>query len=152
MDYLEYKWGLRKGGLGKSRRDYIDFVVNGQPLSEILNIVEFDFVGLFGWSDVPDAYELSLLYQLKGIKDSQLDSKRIMVYGCPECADIGCGSITCKLEEKSDRIIWRDFGYENGVDAIDLSGFEKIPTYEFVKEDYISVFNQVEEEIRNKKK
>ncbi len=35
--------------------------------------------------------------------------RRVHIYGCPECGDLGCGSVTMQLIEKADTVIWQRF-------------------------------------------
>ena len=43
---LQLEWKRREGGGGKTQRDYLDFAVNGQPLSEKLG---GDLASCLGW-------------------------------------------------------------------------------------------------------
>jgi hypothetical protein len=39
-----------------------------------------------------------------------------MLFVCPECGDLGCGSITVEMSITQGRIVWCDFAYENNYD------------------------------------
>ena len=44
------------------------------------------------------------------------ESRRVMLYVCPECGDIGSGAYTVRVEKHTEKYIWKDFVYENGYD------------------------------------
>lgn len=45
---LDVVWTTRSGGLGQTKRRYLDFVIDGVPLSSRLNV---DAISPFGWVD-----------------------------------------------------------------------------------------------------
>ncbi len=59
------------------------------------------------------------------------------MYVCPECGDLGCGAISAVIEQVEDKIIWRDFGYQNNyLDEIIFDDYESINTIVFNKVEY----------------
>ena len=95
FDRLSFVAGKRLGGGGKTERGYYDFVINEQPLTEILK--PGDCIPPFGWlgSELERQYFLRLLLRVP----SQLPSGRIPLYICPECADLGCGCMSVKVKK-----------------------------------------------------
>lgn len=113
--------------------DFLDFVIDGQPLSEVH---ANNLVTPFGWGQV-EAQEQArkrLLLQLP----SDLPDNRRSILVCHICGDIGCGALTAVIEEVENVIMWRDFGYENDYDAesLDLATFRDIGPFVFDKDSY----------------
>ncbi len=132
---LELVWRNRKGGHGKTQRDYLDFVVNGKSLSDLLKTG--DNIGCLGW--LPPASEQMILEQLTAKRLSDLGNDRYSIYICPECADIGCGAITVQIEKTQNGFVWRNFGYENNYDEAmqDLESYEMIGGFHFSEAEYL---------------
>jgi len=145
ISVLELAWRVREGyppsSLGaQTRRDYLDFVVDGVSLGDDLRATPV-LIGCLGW--MPNrAYEDHLVEQLMRDKPSELETGRRMLYVCPECGDVGCGAVTAVVEEEADCYVWKDFGYEvdyrhNEDDALfDLAGYERIGPFCFDKNQY----------------
>jgi hypothetical protein len=69
---LALVWSTRKGGGGKTQRDYLDFVVDGISLSDLLK--PEDNIGCLGW--LPPASEQIILEQLTTKRLSDLENNR----------------------------------------------------------------------------
>lgn len=41
------------------------------------------------------------------------------MYVCAECGDLGCGAVTAAVDVGDDKVIWRDFGYQNNYEPFD---------------------------------
>lgn len=124
----------RDGGKGKTPRDYLDFVIDGESLSEK---IQGDFVSCFAWSDEVNTKELRRLL----LEDeADFPNNRRSLYVCPECGDLGCGAISAVIEPVGDKIIWRDFGYENNYEEeVRFNGYENIKSFTFDKNEYETV-------------
>ena len=127
-----------KGLIIQEERSYFDFVVSGESLRTKLNADGQDLISPFGWGD--EKYERELIKEFTGIKTPEIPSERLMIYVCSECGDIGCGCISVDIEVTDDKVIWRNFGYENNDPEIDLRNYNHVPFIEFNKTDYIAVF------------
>jgi hypothetical protein len=110
---LQLNWKSREGGGGKTRRDYLDFVIDGQPLSET---VGGDLASCLGWL-VP-AENARAVNQLLLKEPAVLPNNRRSLYVCPECGETDCGAVTAVIERIGDKIIWRDFGFESNTDEV----------------------------------
>lgn len=145
MDILTLAKKHRKGvifmdGTTKADREYIDFVVSGQSLGQLLGVSKFDLIGTFGWS-VNKEYENNLLDEFLGNTLPELETGRSCFYVCPECGDIGCGAISAKIEVTDDKVIWMTFAYENNYSEPDLKVYDDymdIGPFTFDKSQYIS--------------
>ncbi len=64
---------------------------------------------------------------------------RVPVYICAECGDIGCGAVTARIEHLDDRVVWRDFSYENGYEPFDPADvFPNIGPFSFERRAYLT--------------
>jgi hypothetical protein len=109
---LQLAWKRREGGGGKTQRDYLDFVVDGLPLSEK---VGGDLASCLGWF-VPEE-NAKAVRRLLLSEPADLPDNRRSLYVCPECGELGCGAVTAVIESSGDKIIWRDFGFQSNSDG-----------------------------------
>jgi hypothetical protein len=132
LNALKLEIRHRDGGNGKTPRDYFDFVIDGEPLSEK---VGGDFASCLGWF-VPAENERAIhRLLLEGPADCSFE--RNSLYVCPECGDLGCGAVTVVFERAGDKVIWRGFGYQNNYqDEVVSAGFEGIGPYTFDNAEY----------------
>ena len=135
---LQLDWRKRAGGGGRTEREYLDFVVDGQPLSEKLG---GDLASCLGWF-VP-AGNAKVVNQLLLKETAALPNNRHCLYVCPECGELECGAITAVIERREDEIIWRDFGFQSNPDKItaiqsfnDISfAFDRAQYYQAIKRE-----------------
>jgi hypothetical protein len=128
---FELKWSKREGGGGKTERDYLDFVVAGESLRDMLD--PGDFIGCLGWGS--EEIEVHQIAQLLLQEMSELSSGRIPIYICPECGDLHCGAVTVRVSKEADSFVWSDFAFETGCDDA-ASLFEKVAPFTFDKMEY----------------
>jgi hypothetical protein len=110
---LQLAWKRRVGGGGKTQRDYLDFIIDGQPLSEKIG---GDLASCLGWF-VP-AENTKAVRRLLLEEPADLPNNRRSLYVCPECGDLECGAVTAVIERSGDKIIWRDFGFQHESDEL----------------------------------
>lgn len=151
MDTLSYRWDIRKGEVFKNQtrkheRKYVDFIVSGQPLSDIFQTKDSDMISMFGWATNTD-YEKRTLKEFLKQEPAELETGRTIIYGCSECGDIGCGAITAEIVDLDDKIIWKDFGYENNYSGFDLEDYKHIKQFEFDKQQYFAEFEKMSKEL-----
>ena len=139
MSRLEVVWTDRAGGSGRTQRRYLDFVIDGVPLSSRLSV---DFISPFGWL-TPRDHEAAI-DRLLGNSPPDMPNGRNTLYICPECADIGCGAVTLIVESGPDHIIWKDFGFENNYEnVVHTAGFEDIGPFTFDVRQYRELFGRI---------
>lgn len=153
MDALSHCWELRQGEIvrghvRKHERNYVDFIVSGQSLSEVLQTKESDMISMIGWTTDTDLEKRTIREFMKQ-SPSELKSGRTIIYGCSECGNIGCGAITAEIVAEGDKIIWKDFGYENGYFEVDLEDYKNIRPFVFDKKQYFDEFEKIEKEVRS---
>ena len=133
---LQLVWKRREGGGGGTQRDYLDFVVDGESLSEKIG---GDLVSCLGWF-VPSGNALAVRRLLLEEK-SQLPDNRLLLYVCPECGELDCGAITAIVERKDGKVIWRDFAFVNGYDEIEHSEkITEVESFAFDRRQYRNAF------------
>ena len=117
---------------GENPISYPDFKIGKIELAKHLDIKEEH-----GILAVNSSFARQLLLK----EPSELESKRVPLYVCNCCGDLGCGALTVKVEKIDGGIVWSDFGYENSYeDGFSQSEFMKRtgPFY-FNLENYISL-------------
>lgn len=147
MDTLTFSQGHRKGETcknGSTKRDriYIDFIVSGQSLGQLLGLPNFDLIGTFGWTE-NNEYENRHVDEFLGIEKPELETGRTCFYVCAECGDIGCGAITAKIEFTDNDVKWVDFGYENDYSEPDLTAYKEIGPFCFDKKQYFDTLERL---------
>ena len=111
MDHstLDLEWRKRQGGGGRTERDFLDFVINGPSLYDLLK--GGDSVGALGWGN-PEIEKRQIAWLLLK-EQSDLVSGRVPIYICAACGDLDCGAITVKILKTAASFVWSDFGFEN---------------------------------------
>ena len=139
LSKIELNWETREGGKGRTKRDYLDIVIDGESLSKL---VGGDLVSCLGW--LPGENELAVRRLLLE-EPADFPNERRSLYVCPECGDIGCGAVTVAIEKRDNSIIWRDFGFENTVEDTVDTRFNAVGPYVFEPVEYESVLKQAAE-------
>jgi hypothetical protein len=115
LDYNIFKRQEEKSGKNiiKHGVETIDFMIDGNSLLEKLteNDGNNDFIGCFskGWNKLNEKSKNQLLVKTK----PETKNGRVLIYVCPECGDISCGALCCKIKKGNGLYIWNDFAYEN---------------------------------------
>ena len=105
----------RKGSSFRKSRTSIDFVIDGKSLIELLDGTSGDRSDLMGcFVKGFEEENKDVLSFLTCKSTSEVETGRVLLYICPECGDIGCGSYAAIIEKVSDQYVWRSFAYENG--------------------------------------
>jgi hypothetical protein len=100
--------GVRfEGGASKTQRDYYDFVVDGFPLSRLVQ----DQTSCL-WLP-PNKWTVEAARRLLLEIPSDFPNNRRALYICAECGDLGCGAVSVVIENDETTFTWRDFAYQN---------------------------------------
>ena len=78
-----------------SDKQYLDYLISGQPLREHLGITSESSVTPFGFFSNKEEQK-RILKEFKVQQKTQLSGDRIELYICECCGDISCGAITVK--------------------------------------------------------
>ena len=135
MNVLNLELRLREGGNGATPREYLDFVVDGEPLSKR---IAGDLASCLGWF-LPEE-NAKAIRRLLLEESADLSNNRRSLYVCPECGDLGCGAVSVVIEAAGDRIIWRDFGFQNNYeDEVVSNVYAEVGPLIFNKAEYEAV-------------
>jgi hypothetical protein len=131
----------RPGRAGAHERFTYDFIVDGVSLAEALDVRTCDLVGCFDVVENSWNTHAAEALLLDGSPDIAPD--RVMVFVCPQCADLGCGALTVRVTCTSDEVIWSDFQYENDYDPDMTPQYHGLGPFRFAAEDYRSILRSV---------
>ncbi len=131
---FKLKQSRRKGGGGQMQRDYLDFVVDGKVIYEL--VAPGDCIGCLGWG--LQEIEKHTIAQLLLEESPEPESGRVPIYICPECGALGCGAVTVKIEKSSEWIVWSDFAFENNYEGT-VELYSEVGPFYFKKDPYTQV-------------
>ena len=133
--------GVLTDGAYQVHRDFVDFIVDGRPL--LFRLSDLDAVSPLA-ADVPPAIFTEQVRALLLEAEAPLPDGRYVVYGCPECADLGCGAVTAVIERDGDDYVWRDFAWQTEERAdLELNGYHGIGPFRFHGEEYRSALRSL---------
>lgn len=125
---------VRADGDVQVHRDFVDFVVDGRPL--LFRLSDLDAVSPLA-SDVPPAIFAAQVRGLLLETEAPLPGGRYVIYGCPECEDLGCGAVTAVILRDGDDFVWRDFAWQTGDHAdLERNSYQGIGPYRFAGAEY----------------
>ncbi len=134
---IKLEWKKRTGGGGRTERDFLDFVIDGQSLHDQIGA---DKVSCLGWF-VPDQNGKAVQRLLRK-EAADFPNDRTSLFVCGECGDLDCGAISITIERKGDRIFWREFGYENSYDdKVLFEDFGDLGPFAFDAREYYKAIN-----------
>lgn len=127
-------------------RHYMEFVVDGGRLGRLLG----PHLGRDDWIDggnVPvlvtdDRLDVDQLDRLLGAPALPDLYGRAVFYACALCGDLGCGAVTAVVEVQGDKVVWRDFGYQNDYEPFEQDDiFGGVGPFTFDRDAYSAVLN-----------
>ncbi len=131
----------RRGSKVQESRTSIDFVIDGKSLVEMLDEASGDRSDLMGcFVKGFEEENKNVLSLLRCESTSEVETGRVLLYICPECGDIGCGSYAAIIEKVNDQYIWHSFAYENGYEEPML--IDTVGPFYFNINNYESVLNE----------
>lgn len=138
------------GGVFKSERHFLDFVVDGESLWEKVGS-ERDAVSVICFEYI---YEetVKAISRLLLTEKAVIPGDRRSLFICSECGDIGCGAVTAFVEREGQWIVWKDFGYENDYEENNrLDEYRHIGAYRFEWTRYESAFLQAIDDLKHRR-
>lgn len=130
-----FRPGELSGIPNKRERLSVDFLVDGCSLLQLIlktHLGHSDFIGCFIRSYAKYNHENMSTLTVKRKPDTS--TKRVMLYTCPECMDIGCGAFSARVSKLEGYYVWSDFAYEN--DYMDARTIENIGPFVFEAKAY----------------
>ena len=111
-----------------TERTSADFLIDGQSLLEMLvkNAGgHSDFMGCFvsGYAEACDRIRATL------IDVPPENGKRVLLYICPECGDVGCGAYSALVRRDRESYVWENFAYQVG--EYDSTSLEAVGPFVF---------------------
>ena len=97
------------GGVFKSERHFLDFVIDGESLWEKVGKPR-DTVSVICF-DYSREETVQAVNRLPLTEKSVVPGDRRPLFICSECGDIGCGAVTAFLVREGESIVWKDFGF-----------------------------------------
>ena len=135
VNTLDFRWvEINNKEANKRSGKYLDFLVSGRSLKELLNIVDSEHVTLLGeWFSFTNVN--NFIEQLKGNH-----KERVEFYVCPHCGDIDCGAITADVTKKNNKVYWHNFTH--GTSSEIFTSYS-LPPIEFNYDDYITSLSKI---------
>ncbi len=113
---------------------FLDFVINGQSLYEKFG----GLISPLGWGPVEENRSAVARFLCEAEPD--FPDNRTSVYICQVCGGLDCGAVSAVIERVQDRIVWRDFGYENTYeDEVNLDDYQGLGPYIFDALEYAEI-------------
>ena len=134
-DLLEFLPAVRAGaklpgGVYKSERHFLDFLVNGNSLWERSG-KHHDMVSVFCREFAMEQTRRAVGRLLLNEEADFPDDRRALLI-CSECGDLGCGAISILVVKDRDCVVWKAFGYENTYDNhVKLSDYADVGPFAF---------------------
>jgi hypothetical protein len=130
----------RKGSGSRTARSFLDFTIDGDSLYERV-AQQLDLISAL-WLGHPAFEERQkAVGRLLKLTPGDFPGDRVSLYICPECGDLGCGAISVEINFMEDKVIWRDFGYENNYEsAVALDQYRSVGPFEFERAAYEAVY------------
>lgn len=113
----EWKSRFLRSALPVEHEDlFLEFLIDGLPLSEVLEVGEdiarpVDEVTDLG--DYSPAEAVMQVDRLLGLAENQYGSERVWLLFCPVCHEEGCGGIGVKIDRADGKVVWSEFAWEN---------------------------------------
>lgn len=126
----------RTGGGGKAERSFLDFVIDGASLFDLMTERGHDCITPLGWRD--DASDASTLRRLRLEDPTLLGGQREPLFVCAECGDLGCGAVTARISASKGLVEWSAFAWETPWqdEAPMWEGYEDIGPFVFEFRSY----------------
>ncbi|MFD8867483.1 oxidoreductase [Streptomyces sp. NPDC059590] len=122
--------GVLPHGAYRMHRDFLDFIVDGEPL--LSSLADLDVISPLAADLGPTVFTTRVRGLLLETEPPLPEGRRV-VYGCPECEDLECGVVTAVIECEGPDVVWRDFAWQAG-DTPD--SYPDLGPYRFRGEQY----------------
>lgn len=135
-----FRPGSASNGCTVAERCSFDFLINERSLLNAIVMAvggHSDFMGCFvkGFLEQNKQSNSRLLLR----EPAETESGRILLYICPECGDIGCGTYAVSVCQYDDFFTWDSFAYENGYEEPRI--IEGVGPFTFEKHAYEAAIN-----------
>lgn len=111
-----------------TERTSADFLIDGQSLLAMLvkNAGgHSDFMGCFVSGYAEECERMSAML----LDVPRENGKRVLLYICPECGDVGCGAYSALVRRDRESYVWESFAYQTS--ECDLTSVEEFGPFVF---------------------
>lgn len=120
---------MRAGGGGRARQTYLDFVIDGRSLLDLLGPEARDTCGCLGWGEPGEHAAAVGRLQLEA--EPSIAGEREPLYVCAACGDLACGAVTARITMSAGLVRWDRFAFENGWDPDALVPLDRVGPFTF---------------------
>jgi hypothetical protein len=107
---------LRSALPAKHEDVFLDFLIDGRPLREVLEVPEDVRRPTDDVSDLSESSAAEAVLQvdrLLGVAPNQYGSERVWLLFCPVCHEEGCGGLSVKVDRRDGQVEWSNFAWDN---------------------------------------
>jgi hypothetical protein len=131
---------------GKTKRVFLDFVIDGTPLTTKLGTEQItSFVLDIGeWPGSKAGNIETVSTEIKHLLEAEhpdFPAKRWALYRCAECGDLGCTAVSVKIDRSDGAVVWSDFGFQNNWED-EVHAITNLGPFVFDVTQYRSVFEE----------
>jgi len=150
--------GEAPGGGRVSERYSVDFLVNGRSLFLATQADKLDLCGgfLVAGNDTRikdinrQVAEQFLFERPTWVQEiNRTPERRVMLFVCSECGDLGCGAITVEIALDGDLVVWSRFGHQymswqvtDGTWCDDFESYKSVGPFRFDWDAYKAVIHR----------
>jgi len=141
-----------------TERYSVDFLINGRSLFLATQADKLDLCGSFlvagtnaRIKDINRQVAEQFLFEhptwVQEI--NKTPERRVMLFVCPVCGDLGCGAITVEIVRDGDLVVWSRFGHQymswqitDGAWCDDFDSYKSIGPFRFAWDAYKAVIHR----------
>lgn len=138
-----YTTDLKVDGVRQTPVEYLDYLIDGQPLYALITQQVGDLDLVSPMQDRWPKLAIEATSRLLGEAPGDLPDGRTSLYVCPECASLGCGAITADISFTSEVVTWRRIGKQDEnhdeVEPLTLPGAND---FHFKRQPYVDLLTR----------
>lgn len=142
---------------GEQQRDrpvaFLDFLVNDQPMRDLLDVPEDWGMPLEGTTALRDDWRpkavMDYLDRLLGLTPGDYDDGRVSLLVCQICGDLWCGALSMELTMSPQSVTWRQFGWQGDADDDEPQLFPE-RSFTFDRAEYDQLLRGLREHYRKR--
>lgn len=96
---------------------FVDFLVDGRPLRECLNIPDDTACPDHETTALRDDWQPTAAVEyleVQGFRPGEFEDGRVALLLCPVCGDVWCGALSMELVLTQRTVTWTNFGWQEG--------------------------------------
>lgn len=132
---------------------FLDFLVNGRPLRDLLDVPEDWEEPLQGTTVLRDDWRptavTGYLDRLLGVLPGDYDDGRVSLLICPICGDLWCGALSMELIVSPRTVTWHKFGWQGDADDDEPQPFQE-RSFTFDRAEYEQLLRGLREHYKTR--